>query len=165
MRTLLKLAVAIAIVVVLIAAGGYFWVSTGVSRILAQTYSAHTVDFPIPFPLTDEEIAELGLESAAPDELERVAMARAVERGRHLVSARYSCTECHGANFGGGVMIDAFPIGTMLGPNLTTGQGSRTLEYTPADWDRTVRHGILPDGRGAVMPSEDFRLMSDQELS
>ena len=62
-------------------------------------------------------------------------------------------------------MVDAFPIGTLLGPNLTSGAGSRTLAYTPRDWDRIVRHGVLPDGRPAVMPSEDFQLMSDQELS
>ena len=62
-------------------------------------------------------------------------------------------------------MIDAFPIGRLLGPNITTGKGSRTLNYTPADWDRIVRHGVLPTGQPAVMPSEDFKLMSDQELS
>src|SRR5690606_34436607 len=28
-----------------------------------------------------------------------------------------------------------------------------------------IRHGVLPDGRPAVMPSEDFQKMSDQELS
>jgi mono/diheme cytochrome c family protein len=33
------------------------------------------------------------------------------------------------------------------------------------DWDRTIRHGILPTGRPSAMPSEDFQLMSDQELS
>ena len=88
-----------------------------------------------------------------------------MERGRHLVTARYGCAECHGANFGGGVMVDAFPLGSLLGPNITTGQGSRTLQYSPADWDRIVRHGVLPDGRPAVMPSIDFVQMSDQELS
>jgi mono/diheme cytochrome c family protein len=88
-----------------------------------------------------------------------------VERGRHLVFARYACVECHNPGFVGGVMIDAFPIGTLLGPNLTLGKGSRTLNYTAKDWDHLVRHGILPDGRAAVMPSEDYQRMSDQELS
>ena len=66
---------------------------------------------------------------------------------------------------GGGVMVDAFPIGRLLGPNLTGGAGGRTRTYTAADWDRAVRHGILPDGRPSVMPAEDYRLMSDQELA
>ena len=62
-------------------------------------------------------------------------------------------------------MMKAPPVATILGPNITAGKGGRTAAYTMADWDRIVRHGIKPDGRPAVMPSEDFLLMSDQELS
>ena len=62
-------------------------------------------------------------------------------------------------------MVDDPAIGRLLGPNITTGRGGRTTGYTAADWDRIVRHGVLPDGRPAAMPSEDFQLMSDQELS
>src|SRR5690606_1423093 len=107
-------------------------------------YQSHTVTFPFPFPLEEETMAET---ERSAEEADRLALELAVERGRHLIEARYACTECHGANMGGGVMVDAFPIGSLLGPNLTTGSGSRTLDYTPADWDRAVRHGILPDGR------------------
>lgn len=146
----------------LAAVSTYVWASTASGRILSTRYEAHTVDFPIPFPLEASELAELGLEGAAAD---RAATERAIERGRHLVNVRYMCTECHGANLGGGVMVDAFPLGVFLGANITRGPGSRTLEYSAAHWDRTVRHGILPDGRPTIMPSEDYRLMSDQELS
>jgi mono/diheme cytochrome c family protein len=62
-------------------------------------------------------------------------------------------------------MIDAPPIGKILGPNLTTGQGSVVGAYAVADWDRIVRHGVKPDGTPAVMPSEDYFAMSDRELS
>jgi cytochrome c553 len=120
------------------------------------------VDLAIPFPLEADDVAELQFDA---ETAQRVAMERAVERGRHLVNVRYMCTACHGKNLGGGVMIDAFPIGSLLGPNLTRGPGSRTLDYVAAHWDRAVRHGILPDGRPSIMPSEDYRLMSDQELS
>jgi mono/diheme cytochrome c family protein len=154
MKTFLKILGALILVIVLLSAGVYVWASSAAGRILAETHEAHTVDFPIPFPVSEGNMVNEGL-----------ALEQAVERGRHLVTARYACTECHGANLAGGVMIDAFPLGTLLGPNLTGGEGSRTRGYTPADWDRTVRHGILPDGRASVMPSEDFRLMSDQELS
>lgn len=162
MRVLLKI---IGILVLVVLVGGiafYGWASWATSQAAARTFTAHTVDFPIPFPLSAEEVASLGLtEEQARD----VAWQRAIERGRHLVQARYACVECHGGNFGGGVMIDAPIMGRMLGPNITVGVGGRTGGYTTADWDRIVRHGIRPDGTGAVMPSEDFQRMSDQELS
>ena len=120
------------------------------------------MDFPIPFPLTTEELAAAGVTE---DIGGTQALARAIERGRHLVSARYACAECHGANFGGGVMVDAFPIGRFLGPNLTSGRGSIVAGFTSADWDRAVRHGVLRDGRPSIMPAQDFLRMSDQELS
>ena len=162
MKTVLKVAAAVLLLLLLAVSGAYLWASSASNRVLTSTYESHEVEFPIPLPLSAEEVAELEL---APEDAERLARERAVERGRHLVNARYQCTECHGMNFGGGVMVDAFPIGRLLGPNLTEGAGSRTLNYTAADWDRAVRHGILPDRRPSVMPAEDFRLMSDQELA
>ncbi len=143
------------------------------------------MDFPIPTPLTTDEIAALREERAAamktaggPSakpaknadplegvDLQAVALERAVTRGKHLISARYGCIACHGPNFGGGEMMNDAAIGRILGPNITAGKGGRTATYTPADWDRIVRHGIKPDGHPAFMPSEDFILMSDQELS
>lgn len=160
MKTFLKIVGTLVILLILLAAGVYAWASMASSRKMSQTFQAHTVDFPIPFPLSGADAA------AVPDaERAQVALTRAAERGRHLVQSRYVCVECHGQNFGGGTMIDAFPMGTILGPNITAGIGSRTTNYKAADWDRIVRHGILPDGRPAAMPSEDFQLMSDQELS
>jgi mono/diheme cytochrome c family protein len=160
MKTLFKILGVLVVVLILLAAGAYAWASMTASRRLAETHQVHTVDFPVPFPLTEAEASTVPEADRA-----RVAMERAVARGEHLVQARYACRECHGSNYGGGTMVDAFPIGTILGPNITTGQGSRTVSYTPADWDHIVRHGILPDGRGAAMPSEEFQMMSDQELS
>lgn len=148
--------------VLVLGTGFYLWASVAASRALARVVPAHTVGFPVPFPLEQDEVEEMGL---TPEEAEELALERALERGRHLVEARYACGECHGENFGGGVMVDAFPIGRLLGPNLTGGQGGLPADYSVADWDRIVRHGILPDGRKALMPSEDFLLMSDQELS
>lgn len=110
---------------------------------LSRKFETHHVDLPLP---------------AAAD-------AAAVARGRHLVEARYGCNACHGQSLGGGVMLDDAKIGKILGPNLTRGQGSRTTSYTMADWDRIVRHGVKPDGAAALMPSDDFFMMSDEELS
>lgn len=146
--------------------GVYLWAGWAAGARLNQTFETHTVDFPIPFPLSEEEIAEIAPEEGAdaPD-VEAIALERALARGKHLVEARYVCIECHGANFGGGTMVDDPMMGRILGPNLTTGAGSKTLGFTPTDWDRAVRHGVLADGTVSIMPSEDFRSMSDRELS
>jgi mono/diheme cytochrome c family protein len=138
------------------------WAGSTANRLRAQTFQTHSVDFPIPFPI---DAAEVSAQKLTSDAARQLAQERAVARGKHLVTARYTCMACHGTTFGGGVMVDAFPIGRLLAPNLTLGAGSRTAAYQPRDWDRIVRHGVLPDGHPAVMPSVDFQRMSDQELS
>jgi cytochrome c553 len=162
MKTVLKLIAILAILVVVAAAGTYLWASSATSRTFAAVHETHRVDFPIPFPATPGELAAAGVTEDADG---AIARANALERGRHLVTARYDCTECHGENFGGGVMVDAFPIGSLLGPNLTSGRGSIVADYTAADWDRAVRHGVLSTGHASIMPAQDFVRMSDQELS
>jgi mono/diheme cytochrome c family protein len=62
-------------------------------------------------------------------------------------------------------MVNNFPIGAILGPNITAGQGSRTINFAASDWDRAVRHGVKHDGMVSIMPAEDFQDVSDQELS
>jgi cytochrome c553 len=144
----LKLAAGIVLAGLLASAGasaaGISWAWSAAQHAQDKTYTAHAGDFPIPFP----DGAEL-----------------AARRGKHLVEARYACIECHGANFGGGTMIDDPAIGRVLGSNLTLGEGGVTANYQPGDWDRKVRHGVRPDGRSGFMPSEDYQLMSDRELS
>jgi cytochrome c553 len=161
-KTLLKVLGVLLVVLVLIAAAVYGWATMTTNRLRTQTFETHVVDFPIPFPLDPADVSAAGLTD---DAARQLAQQRAVERGHHLISARYTCTACHGTNFGGGVMVDAFPIGSLLAPNLTLGAGSRTADFKPSDWDRIVRHGVLKDGHPAVMPSDDFQYMSDQELS
>lgn len=90
---------------------------------------------------------------------------KAVARGRHLVESRYGCTECHGQDLGGAKVVDDPSIGRIYGPNLTTGEGSATRRYTAVDWDRIVRHGVLPDGTAAMMPSTAYATMTDEELT
>ncbi len=162
MRSVIKIGACLLLALLVLALGGYVWASYAASRKLSRTYSAHTVDFPIPFPLPEAEVRRLQL---TPESAAILARDRALERGRHLVQSRYACTQCHGGDFGGGVMVDDPAIGRLLGPNLTRGQGSRTAGFRPADWDRIVRHGILRDGRPSLMPSVDFQRMSDHELS
>lgn len=172
-----KVAIGVGVAVgllVLAGGGAYVWASGAAETKLSNTHPVHAVDFPIPFPLSDEEVATLRDERRAAmpkgDPLEGVdlsalATERAVARGKHLVQAIYACAECHGGDFGGGVMVDDPAIGRLLGPNLTTGTGSRTINYVAADWDRMVRHGVKPDSTASPMPSTDFFSMSDRELS
>lgn len=166
--------------IVVIGGVGYAWASSSTNSKLEAVREVHSNDFPIPFPLTETEIAEVRAErlagmtangaASAEDPLSGVdlgalANERAVARGAHLLKTFYACAECHGADFGGGVMVDDPAIGRLLGPNLTLGTGSRTLNYTAADWDRIVRHGVKPNGSSSPMPSVDFFSMSDRELS
>ncbi len=172
MKTVLKVLLVLVLVVVVAAAVLYAWASHRDKQLLTRTIQTHRVDFPIPFPLSDSDVEAIRSERAAAGqppptdaELADLARDRARARGEHLLEARYACRECHGRNFGGGVMIDDPMIGKVLGPNITAGAGGRTVEYRAADWDRAVRHGVKPDGTPSVMPSEEFRNMSDQELS
>jgi mono/diheme cytochrome c family protein len=161
MKKPLKIVLASLAVLVLVIGAGYVWAAMKASGLRSAIVETHKVDFPIPVPLTEAELAELGPE----DDPDALARERAIERGRHLVQSRYVCTECHGTNFGGGVMVDDPMIGRLLGPNITTGSGSKTVDYEPSDWDRAVRHGVLKGGTPSAMPAEDFQRMSDQELS
>ena len=175
-----KLAIGAGGLVGLLVVGGggvYLWASSAATSKLTATYDVHRVDFPIPFPLTEAELVGLRAEYAAKAgrsksadplagvDVNVIAKDRAVARGKHLVESLYGCGECHGANFAGGTMVDDPAMGRLLGPNLTLGQGSRTLTYTAADWDRMVRHGVKPNNSATPMPSKDFFAMSDRELS
>lgn len=162
MKTVLRALGVLVPLVLFVAGGAYLWASGAAAKSLGRTIDVHTVDFPIPFPLDPAEVEARGL---TPEEADEAALAGALERGRHLVESRYACSDCHGEDFGGGVMVDAPIMGRLLGPNISTGAGSRAEGYTAADWDRIVRHGVRRDGRVSAMPSQDFQRMSDQELS
>ncbi|MCA9534340.1 MAG: c-type cytochrome [Myxococcales bacterium] len=185
MKRALKVVGVVALLLVVAGGGLFGWASLTVSASLGRTLTAHEVDIPVPFPLSEAELSALRQERLAeraaagepsPDatgaeadvlagvDLDALALERAIERGRHLVGARYACGECHGReDFSGGVMVDDPAMGSLLGPNLTP--AGPTRDFDVSDWDHIVRHGILPDGRPAMMPSEDFVRMSDRELS
>lgn len=68
-------------------------------------------------------------------------------RGQHIATAVAGCAECHGEGLGGGVLIDAPPMGRLVALNLTTGEGGVGASLTPELIERAVRHGVGPDGR------------------
>src|SRR5260221_603830 len=47
----------------------------------------------------------------------------AIARGQYLVNSTAGCTGCHGDGFKGSTFIDAQPMGLLVAPNLTSGQG------------------------------------------
>jgi len=81
----------------------------------------------------------------------------------HRLASIY-CAHCHKEDFGGGKFIE-MPLATLDARNLTRGKGSSTGAYTDADWVRTLRHGVRPDGRSInIMPSDSFAHLSDADL-
>jgi len=92
------------------------------------------------------------------------ADAEAIARGEHLAVTR-GCTECHAADLGGRVLVDAFPIGRLAAPNLTAGKGG----VAPLDairMERAIRHGLGADGRLLLyMPTTDFSALSDADVA
>ncbi|MDM0081291.1 cytochrome c [Variovorax sp. J31P179] len=91
--------------------------------------------------------------------------AAAIERGRYLFASR-GCVDCHGAQGGGKVFLDDGKGMRIAGPNISPGPGSVVAGYTPADWERSIRHGVNPLGRPLmVMPSEDYNRFTDDDLA
>lgn len=94
---------------------------------------------------------------AAPD-------APTLARGKYLFNSR-GCAECHGVNGGGREFINDGKGLRLKSPNISPGQGSVVTGYTPEDWERTVRHGVKPDGRPVfIMPSEDYNQFTQDDL-
>jgi len=154
--------------------------AVGVARVIAgrkynTQWTTHTVSFPLPFPLSATELETLRSEriaagASAADplagvDLQAVTLARAIARGEHLVKTRVNCEGCHGNDLGGKVLIDQAIVGYWAPPNLTAGPGSVTRDFSVADWDRAVRHGVRHTGQSSSMPTTEFVNLSDHELS
>ena len=89
----------------------------------------------------------------------------AVARGEHLAITR-GCTDCHGADLGGHVMMEVPAIGRMAGPNLTHGTGGVPARFSDADFERAIRHGVKPDGHAILfMPTRDFAALSNADTA
>ena len=85
--------------------------------------------------------------------------------GAHVAMTR-GCTECHGPNLGGNVLMNGFPMGRLAAPNLTRGRGGAAARFTDADWSRAIRHGVSPEGRSYIlMPAFEYSRMGDEDLT
>jgi len=90
----------------------------------------------------------------------------AIARGEHLVKAIGKCAKCHGSDLSGAVFIDGGQaFGVFVAPNLTRGAGGLPSDWTDADYELALRHGITRDGHGLVfMPSKEMSSFSDEDL-
>ena len=87
------------------------------------------------------------------------------KRGEHLAITR-GCTDCHGPDLGGRVLIEAFPIGRIAGPNLTRGNGGVGSRLDATALERAIRHGLGDGGRLLLyMPSTDFSSLTDADTT
>lgn len=138
MRLVAKILGSLAVLLLLLVAGGFALSSSKLSR----TYALDTRIPPIP---TDSA---------------------SVERGKHFARAIGKCVYCHGDNLAGRDFIDAGPVGHVWAPNLTRGKGGVGGTLTDAQWVNAIRRGLAPDGTGLmVMPSEDYQYLTDQDLA
>jgi len=90
-----------------------------------------------------------------------------LERGQYLFASR-GCAECHGADGAGRAFIGKEGESGLFAksPNISPGPGSVTLAYGAVDWERTLRHGVKPDGRPLfIMPSEDYSRSTDEDVA
>lgn len=96
-------------------------------------------------------------------DLAALAQERAVARGMVLVHNFLGCTDCHDQDLGGKVIMENFPMGRWVAPNITT--AGLTKNFTAKDWVRILRHGVNHKGNSATMPAVDYTNLSDRELS
>jgi len=90
----------------------------------------------------------------------------ALERGRRLATTISKCSDCHKADFGGGVFIDAPPMARLYSANLTRGKGGIGGQLSDLGWERAIRHGVKPDGSVLLfMPSQEFEHINDEDTA
>lgn len=92
--------------------------------------------------------------------------AESIARGEYLTNVS-ACGACHGGpDLSGMVFVDEAPIGYVPANNLTSGAGGIGADYTDADWELAIRHGVAADGRTiVVMPSYHYDSYSDDDLA
>jgi mono/diheme cytochrome c family protein len=76
------------------------------------------------------------------------------------------CTDCHGEDLGGELMVDDPALGKIYATNLTRGEGGVGNDYTDEELELAIRHGIDTEGKGLlIMPSQEYFILGDPDLS
>jgi mono/diheme cytochrome c family protein len=141
MKILRKIGIGLLVLVVIVGTlVGYGYVKTN-SQLNATIDVPEVADIPLP---TDEA---------------------SLAEGQRLYLT-LGCVGCHGADGGGGVVVDDPVFGYFPASNLTSGSGGVASEYTRSgDWVRALRHGVSPDGKPLViMPANEFGHLTDADM-
>lgn len=117
-----------------------FWVQSSVQ----QRLHAH---YPAPASLA------LASEVAAAD----------LQLGERIVKVRNGCTDCHGPQLQGAVVMDNPAMGFVYAPNLTP---AHLGAWSDDEIGRAIRHGIGKQGQALIlMPSHDYLPLSKGDLA
>ncbi len=85
------------------------------------------------------------------------------------VARQADCVACHslpgGKPFAGGLEMGT-PLGSIFATNITPDRQNGIGNYSLADFDRAVRHGVTPDGKRLypAMPYPSYVKMSDDDI-
>ena len=77
MKKLLKILGVLVAVLILVILGVYIWATMAANRVLAQTFSVHSYDFPVPFPMSEADAP-----GASETDRQRMAAEQAIARGQ-----------------------------------------------------------------------------------
>lgn len=88
--------------------------------------------------------------------------AASIAEGARLARLRGCNGGCHGEVAGGNVFFEVPDGSRIVAPDL----GRIAQDYTVAELERAIRHGIRPDGTSviAIMPSSMFHWLTDDDL-
>jgi cytochrome c553 len=85
--------------------------------------------------------------------------------GRRLVNTR-ACTECHGKDLSGTILIEDPLIGTFVTKNITKGKGGLPPDFSVADWVLAMKHGLNRDGKPLyLMPSHELSQLTETDMA
>lgn len=88
-----------------------------------------------------------------------------VAHGAHVMRVLAKCVDCHGPDMGGAPLVEDGAFGHIYAANLTRGRGGLLAEYSDADLEAAIRHGVSRTGRRLmIMPSNEYQAMSDEDL-
>lgn len=86
-----------------------------------------------------------------------------VDEGRYLVATR-GCTDCHGADLGGRVVVDQMPVARLAGANLTRLRTEPTGRSVHEGIYMALRHGLDRNSRPLLMMPPVFASLSAREV-
>lgn len=117
------------------------------SLVVVWIWGGRIIDRTYPIPVSD-----FRADAAAAD----------LEEGRRLAILRGCYGGCHGKELEGGLFNDDAVIGYIVTPDLTRA----FAEFSDAQLDALIRHGVKPDGTSTlIMPSASFHHLSDSDLN